>query len=211
MLAFLALMVSPASALMLNQDLGGITVGVQASGGGLFTNEIVGGGSPPEDHGSLTTQVFQNGGIYTYEATVTPKVTGISVFSTSFTGGIAGLTGRAGWSFANATSAGASDAGSAFFMTLSPNGNLTWHVDPVQSDMGLWATAGVAITFFFQSMDGPQNGGVYSMTNAFTGSAIGYASAPAPVPEPGSLLLLAAGMLGVGLLTTRRRSHEGWE
>ena len=43
----------------------------------------------------------------------------------------------------------------------------------------------------------------FNMSGAFFDTAFGFA-APAPVPEPGSLLLLGSGVIGLGLVVKRR-------
>jgi len=221
----LMLLSSPVGAVTLGADLDGITLGAAITP--ALTNQIVSSIPVFEDHGTLTTQVYSNGSLYTYLAVLQPKVTGISMFSTAFA--VAGLTGSMGWSFGQAALQGADavwpgivDRTNVF--TPSIDGNI------VKFTVNFFANANCStstpascfwnrpdpakpgyflpITFFFQSTLSPGTSpytDAYSMTNSFTGSGVGYAPDVNAVPEPTSLLLLLSGVAGVGLWRGLRR------
>ena len=194
-LAFLA---TPAAAVSLGGDLpGGLGAAVMSYGpvDVLNTNPL----DPFELHGTLTTNAYAYGANYLYVATLAPAVTGISVFSTSFAGGIAGFTGNAGWSWADGAAASGGPGADAFF-PLEADGNLIFMA------MFNW-TNFHPISFFFESTYGPgvciTGSGVdcYSMTNQFSGGASGLFAVATAVPEPSTLLLLSSGLLAAGAWT----------
>lgn len=169
---------------------------------------------PAEDHGRLTTSAYlEASGNYLYVAEFRPLVTGITNFGTAFGfNGIAGFTGRAGWSFADAGAAGGTLIdngsilpGSGSFMLLQGGGNLVWFV---MEDVSTFWSHYTPMHFFFESANGPGPAPYtldwYTMTNQFAGQGSGLA----PVPEPATLLLLSSGVLAAGAWTrwSRRRA-----
>ena len=187
--AVLGLMASPAQAVTFDVNYSTIDI----SGGMVTTmqNDLVGGGTP---HGSLVTTVYQNAAhtLYTYEAKFIPVVNEISIISTSFVP--LGLTGSVGWSFQDATLAGAASASTAFASLLGAGG-LEWDRNLAQD---FWS-ANQEMSFFFQSTLAPGSAtfGVYNQSNASIGSAVGLA--PVAAPEPMTLVLLSSGLAGAGL------------
>jgi hypothetical protein len=187
--AVLGLMASPAQAVTFNVDYATIDI----SGGMVATmqNDLVGGGTP---HGALVTTAYLNAAhtLYTYEAKFIPVVNEISIISTSFVP--LGLTGSVGWSFQDATIAGAL-SGSTAFASLLGAGGLAWERDLAQD---FWF-ANQQMRFFFQSTLAPGTAqfGVYNQSNASIGSAVGLA--PVAAAEPMTLVLLSSGLAGAGL------------
>jgi len=221
----LLVMSSPVGAVSTGVDLDTVSVGSVYTPVAL-TNAILSTVPVFEDHGNLTTQVYANGSVYTYLATLSPKVTGISMFSTSFA--VAGLTGSMGWSYTNAIAAGANSVFPGFIdatniFTASVVGDIVkFTVNPLANAFCpptcFWTTDDASnpgfktsITFFYQSTVSPGTSSyatdAYSMTNSFTGSGQGYAAnTGTAVPEPTSLLLLFGGVAGVvGLWKGSRR------
>lgn len=202
----LGLMASPAAALSVTGvDLATVALGGLA--GGPMTSTMF---DPIEgNHGTLTTNVYHSAsGGYIYVAELDPDVTGVSSFHTTFinTNGVAGFTGLAGWSFQDAVDAGASSGAGAFTLSIGDA--------PAPSDL-LWRVAGfgatnwsskTAVRFFFESTYAPGKADYYEMMNAVAGFGEGLAPDPTrAVPEPGTLLLLASGLVAGGIWTRKAR------
>lgn len=159
------------------------------------------GGSPAKIIGSLLGTVWQNDGIYTYVFEVTPQVSlGFKEFNTGFDvqSGFDLTTMKAGYSVEQAGLAGIS-----FNMGFDSDGTLDW-----ERSSGLWGM-GKTITFFFQSSLAPENGELYNVLGwggGSSGSATNYAPV-ASVPEPGTLILLGAGLVGAAGLRLFRRKR----
>jgi hypothetical protein len=171
------------------------------------------GGAASTSIGTVSGRVYVNNGIYTYTYDVDPSLNNPVEFNLGFSP--LGFTGVAGYSFADAVLAGASSssgsslyAGNAFIVTQEDDGTIDYNVrvNPF-TVTGFWngATKSVPITFFYQSTVGPTNGDTFNLLASAGGSAENYApGSPVAVPEPSSLLLLGAGLLGVGLVRGRR-------
>jgi hypothetical protein len=203
----LGLMASPAAATSVTGvDLGSIALGgFVSSFSDMMWDPIEG------NHGTLDTNAYHYGANYVYVATLTPIVMGVSSFHTTFlnTNGVAGFTGLAGWSFSDALTAGASSGSGAFTLTVgdAPDpSDLLWRV--AAFGVNNWSSL-TPIRFFFESTYAPGVNDYYEMMNAVTGFGQGLAPDPnaptASVPEPGTLLLLASGLLAGGVWTRRAR------
>jgi hypothetical protein len=199
----LGLLASPAGAVTTGVDWG--TVGGDIAGGlvGTLTNQLI--GSDSLSHGTLVTNAYKNtaGDLFTYEVRVTPNGSfgGISMIGTGFA--VAGLTGKAGWSFADAAAAGSASPSTVFEMFEAVN-VLQW-TRAFDAEVDFWNnTSGgpqVAISFFYQSLFGPNATGAYNFQNSVPGSGVGVSPAlrPAAVAEPATLLLLTGGLAGAAL------------
>jgi hypothetical protein len=175
-------------------DLVDVSGGIVVQGGtpATMTNALVGSGTP---HGTLTTTAYWNAAhtLITYEAKLLPVVNEISIISTSFSP--AGLTGKIGWSYTDATAAGYVGSAATAFAAFAGSGGLEWDRDLSQ----MFWSANQQMRFFFQStlLPGTATFGVYNQSNASIGSALGLM--PVAAPEPMTLLLLSSGLAGAGL------------
>ena len=152
------------------------------------------------DVGTTNNSVFQIGSLYVYVHRVNPLLDNILLFHTGFA--VSGFTGVAGWDFTASDSAGGNgDDGD--FNTNFNSGVLSWNPS------FLW-NANAPINFFFISTLPPRTGNyvLYSFDPSPPSLNVGTAQSFAPVPEPGSIALLGAGLAGLYATVRRRRYVE---
>lgn len=221
----LALAATPAGAIIMPitpGDFDGLGVGALTPVFGPTTSQFH--STPPFPDraiADLTATVWSVGGSYIYGLTVDPVVLlssggteerhNISVFSTAYAvPNFNAVAGAAGYSFGNALAANAlgnpaspvsfnpvTGAGAFDIDYDTASGRIHWTVSEDLLGTAFWdeGLRLVPITFYFRSQYAPGLQGVYSLINTPPGETLNVA----PVPEPGSLLLLASGLLAFGL------------
>lgn len=163
--------------------------------------------------GDFVSTAYRNGSIYTYVLEVTPDFVNSVEFNLGRDPGSpdkgGGYNGIYGYDFEEAKIAlvqygtGYNPGGTGddiFQVTLDSDNTIDWNLTSTYlDDLYAWQ-AGSTITFFFEHTSAPVEG-FYSVISG-TNSAKAIGLTPAPVPVPGTLLLLASSMLG--LLTFRK-------
>lgn len=218
LLVSLGVVATPAQAILLPAtDLGDLNLTPEQRVKGplptdIWTPDLSGqGGSAATDIGNLVGSVFLSGGVYTYVFEVTPQVSlGFKEFNTSFNVlGFDSTTLKVGYSFSQASAAGpaaGSDLRKVFSIRLDSDGTIDWVVPTVQRAAGFWS-AMTPISFFFQSTSAPENGDQYNVLGTPNGGSATNYHPVAPVPEPGTLLLLGSGFVGAAGLRAFRRKR----
>jgi hypothetical protein len=148
---------------------------------------------PPLTMGEIVNNVYFDGSQYTYVHTVTPSLNNNVLMNTAFE--VAGFTGVAGWSFSQALAAGGAGTAADFF--INSTGQLSWLT---LFGPGLGWDALEPISFFFVSTR-PPGIGDFNLIGLEAGTAQSYA----PTPEPGSIALIGAGLVGLYATMRRRR------
>lgn len=163
---------------------------------------------PPATIGTISTFVYYDSAsaIYTYKHLIDPTVDDVRVFNTA-DGGAWGFDGtgtgtKVGWSGTSAFNAGGTGSGTDFLIDYNPTTfRLEWSTNFFEGaplTRG-WDSTDPAITFFFQSTMAP-TAGDYNVANGEVGTGTTLASAP----EPGSMILLGSGLLGIASALRRR-------
>ena len=182
----------------------GVTVDSSFVAGDVSTGDFSGGAACPEGFAACVPPDNPAGTVYRYVQTVVPGLDAVpndppfaAAPATADPGPVAryavafrpaGFTGKAGYGFADAAAAGV-----GFTLDRSADGLLFSVTE------GEW-TAGEGVRFFFETTRPPSGpGGAYAL-----GDAVAPGPLPSPIPAPAALPLLAAGLLGAGLV--RRRS-----
>lgn len=182
----------------------GVTVDSSFVAGDASLGDFSGGASCPEGFAACVPAENPEGTLYRFVQTVVPGADAVpndlpfadapatvdpgAVDSYAVAFRPAGFTGIAGYSVSDAEAAGVS-----FALDRGSDGALTFSVTE-----GEW-TAGEGVRFFFETTQPPSGpGGIYAL-----GDAVAPGPLPAPIPAPGALPLLAAGLLGLGLLRRR--------
>lgn len=204
--ATMAVMTAPAGAIVItltDYDSAAFQASLGPQIPPTLVNSIITASPPPgepSNMGTLTSQVFQNASIFTYVFNIAPTVTNVSGVNTGFPA--LGFNMVAGYSVSQATAGGTSFD---ILYNDTTDLRLAWLVpEDAAGNLIVWSNT-TPITFFFQSTLGP-GGGAYNLINRVVGSGVGYASAPAPVapvPEPGTLMLVGFGLAGIGALGRR--------
>jgi hypothetical protein len=157
---------------------------------------------PPDTNGTIDNAVFFDSatGNYTYLHNVTPSLNNNILFHTGFAA--EGFTGVAGYSFSDAVAAGGPGSGTDFVIS-DLLGQINWNTafPSIGSPSG-W-DAFEPIRFFFVSTN-PPGIGDYNLSTFEVGTGQSYAPLAA-VPEPGSIALLASGLVGLYAARRRRR------
>jgi len=173
----------------------------------FMTSDLTAQGGPPSvPNGQITSTVYYNGTVFTYVLQVTPLQAGESRLSTGFLPAL--YNNSAGWDFAGAVLAGAPGTGSTAFTENLSSTNLGW--TKLSTATALWdGISPDLVTFFIQSTVAPGLS-TYNLsgTGLPNGSAAGFAPVAAAVSEPGSLLLVAFGVVGTVAMASRRRGFR---
>lgn len=143
--------------------------------------------------GKLVSEVYLNGGVWTYTHSVSPTVEGITTFNSGYSFPLLGFTGVAGWDYGEALGSGGAGDSSDFaqFLTDDTQG-LLWEAD------GSFFGSDDTITFFYQSSVPPSPG---------WNAAIHGVTAPA-IPEPATAGMLALAVC-IGAVYSMRRTKRG--
>ena len=155
--------------------------------------------------GNLKTAVYRTGTNYIYVLEVTPSVDGtdeINMGHNLNTPIISNNYGDFGYSYSQASDAfSITDATGIFDIYISEKDNtLDWELI---SDDYTWAS-NKTITLFYEHSSAPVTNGFYNfIAPSSNGEGIGYV--PAPVPIPGSFLLLGSSVLGLIGLRRKKR------
>ena len=163
--------------------------------------------------GVLNSQVYYNGDVYTYVLELTPSVDSVPEFNLGLLPDeplISSGYESYGYDFVQAANAVAQygsgthplSGDDIFFGDLDPDNTIDWLMNPDYSLNYYYWQSGMTITFFFEHKSKPVEGFYNFGAGSNSASAVGYV--PAPVPIPGTFLLMGSSLLMAGIIKRKK-------